>query len=411
MPDGRVTGVAVILVADGRFDHESGGLGQALRAHGAAVWATSLESAVLLAKRQRPAIAIVHTGLGAAPDRKPGGVIVAAELARLLPGVSILLTGAVRDLAGWSLLHELGASARFVPDDAPGWDCHRLLEALIDEASARRALSEVLDSVPVAGGGMLAPMRLGGFMAALERSLIGMAAQQATMRRDAATLLGLGEGGLRGRLRKLQMTVGVRGPPRSTRDRILVVGTGASTRAFVTALSEGDTAALLLTPGSLHAGAEARGGARAAVIEVDGVEAAVDAWALARVAPAIPIVLHARGSPAVCLVLRTLGGLPEPLSSCSLATCLPPVVERLLALGRASCTADRRCVSLGGAGEAPTVPPVIDLRDVISAVRRGLIDLAVEQQPTLDKAAELFGISVRALHRYRTGGRSRLPRR
>jgi len=130
-------------------------------------------------------------------------------------------------------------------------------------------------------------------------------------------------------------------------------------------------------------------------------DGAVDAWALRCVAPAIPILLHGRGAAQIRLLLRTLGGLPDVLSTDALSSSFASVAERLFALGRASCAADALCLSAGGAGQGPSAAQAIDLRDVMSATADCLKQSAIAQEPTREKAAELLHISVRDLYRGR----------
>lgn len=410
MGDATVRGEAAVLLVDGRPDLERGPVHAVLSRHGPAAVAASLEAALAVAGRCHPRIALVHVGLDARPGRPGAGLIVAAELARRDCRLSLVLLGSPREISGWSLLHELGATARFVPDTTAGPDLDRLLLLIGHESFAREALVAAVEPMSLAKTSRLDPFKLEFFSGDLERRLIAATLQQARSLHGAAAMLGLGEAGLRARLRKLGMRPGARSPTRSSRDRLLVVGAGAASRALVAALDGNRCAVLRLDPGALHAGAEARGGARAAVIEASCVDAVVDAWALRRVAPAVPILLHGPLTAQLRAVHSVLDGLRPVLSSESLAATLPLVIDRLLALGHLSCAVDALCVSLGGAGQGPTVPRAIDLRDVISRVEHAIGELAVAEGPTKTKAAELLGMSLRSLRRRRSRRRPSTPR-
>lgn len=302
-----VSARARMLVVDARPEGECGGLGEALRGREDTVRASCAETALPLAESEGLSVAVVHAGLDAGPKRRPGGVILAVELARRLPELSVLLVGAARDLWGWSLLHEMGATARFLPDSAPAKDCERLLQTLVEEVAARRGIADVLHPLAHPDDRKLEELYLGRFLDDVERGLIGTAVQVAPSTHDAAALLGLREGGMRARMRKLGMRLGPRPSAPSTRDRILVVGAGPASRGF--------------------------------------------------------------------------------------------------AFGRASCAADARCLSLGGAGQGPSAPQAIALRDVICSLEGSLKAFAIAQEPTRAKAAELLHISVRALYRRRKARR------
>jgi len=337
-------------------------------------------------------------------------VIVAADLARYRKGISILLVGDGRDISGWTLLHQYGAAARFVPDGASEEAASRVLWLLAEEAWANTQLALTLRSVAVAPARRLESGWLTAFAGDVESFIIRAVHAWATSRHEHARLLGLGEGGLRAKLRKIPLVTPGDPPARSRRDRVLVVGSGPASQAFAQALDSGRDPVVLVAPGELHARAEATAGARAAVIEVDTLDGVVDAWTLRRVAPLVPLLLHGWGDARARALLRALGGLPEPRHSEQLAQRIRHVADCLIALGRTSTAADASCLGAGGVGQGRSEPQPIDLTDVVSQAKHELVVAALAQERTAGRAAGLLQVSVRTIHRILERGRGQARR-